>query len=390
MIFRQLFLLFTFLIYSIQLLAQTTNPIAGSVKIDGRFVGGSVQQVYLINQTKGGPEAPLASAKLDENGNFEINADIDFRDYYVLQLENNQFYNLILEPNDHITITAYAFDILGSAYVLGSENTVMMNTFISQYQRFNQIEDSLKGVLRKDPTKQVEVNEYFAPMAQSFYAYRNNYISANQYSPALIAVLTAMDQEKEWEGYKQIIDLLNMSFGDSPTVENLQKFVAQKDEQMQQQILANKAREEMFEKGKPAKEIALPNPEGEILKLSDLRGKVVLVDFWASWCGPCRKENPNVVKAYHKYNQDGFEVYSVSLDQEGRGGRKKWLAAIEKDGLVWPNHVSSLEGFSTGAARDYMVQSIPFTVLIDQEGNIIATNVRGMQLEAYLKQIFGH
>ena len=114
----------------------------------------------------------------------------------------------------------------------------------------------------------------------------------------------------------------------------------------------------------------------------------VLIDFWASWCKPCRRENPNVVKAYEKYNEDGFEVFSVSLDK--KGFKSRWIAAIEQDGLVWPYHVSTMEGFSTQAARDYAVNSIPFTVLIDAEGKVIATNLRGPRLEEELQRIFGH
>jgi thiol-disulfide isomerase/thioredoxin len=121
------------------------------------------------------------------------------------------------------------------------------------------------------------------------------------------------------------------------------------------------------------------------MKLSDLKGKVVLIDFWASWCGPCRKENPNVVKTYEKYKDAGFTVMSVSLDSD----KAKWLEAIQKDGLVWPNHVSDLGGWQSKVARLYGVGSIPQTILLDKEGKIIASNLRGPALEAELQKIFG-
>lgn len=124
-------------------------------------------------------------------------------------------------------------------------------------------------------------------------------------------------------------------------------------------------------------------PEGEPLALNDLRGKVVLVDFWASWCGPCRKENPHVLRLYDEYKDKGFEVLGVSLDR----AKDRWLQAIEKDGLKWL-HVSDLKGWKNEVAQMYRVSSIPHTMLLDADGKIIARGLRGAQLEAKLAEIF--
>ena len=131
-------------------------------------------------------------------------------------------------------------------------------------------------------------------------------------------------------------------------------------------------------------DIVLPTPEGDELKLSDLRGKVVLVDFWASWCGPCRRENPNVKKVYEKYKDQGFDILGVSLDQKNDA----WVNAIAKDGLEW-HHISDLKGWQSAAAAAYGVRSIPATFLLDADGKIIARNLRGDALEAKLKEVFG-
>lgn len=135
--------------------------------------------------------------------------------------------------------------------------------------------------------------------------------------------------------------------------------------------------------GNEAPEINLPSPSGERLALSSLRGKYVLLDFWASWCGPCRQENPNVVKTYAKYKDEGFEILGISLDKD----RAAWLKAIENDQLVW-KHVSDLQYWNSVAAQAYQVNAIPMTYLIGPDGKIVAKGLRGASLDNYLKELF--
>lgn len=136
--------------------------------------------------------------------------------------------------------------------------------------------------------------------------------------------------------------------------------------------------------GSKAPDFTQETPEGEALSLSDLRGKYVLIDFWASWCGPCRRENPNVVRLYNEYQEAGFTILGVSLDKT----RDRWLKAIETDGLTW-HHVSDLKGWRNAVAQDYEIRSIPRTILVDPEGVIIGKNLRGGSLENKLREIFG-
>ena len=136
--------------------------------------------------------------------------------------------------------------------------------------------------------------------------------------------------------------------------------------------------------GDKAIELSYNNPNEKEMSLSELRGKLVLIDFWASWCGPCRRENPNLVRAYEKYHSKGFEVFSVSLDSN----KDKWIKAIEKDGLAWENHVCDLQGWRNEASRAYGISSIPHAILIGKDGVIIRTHIRGAALETELEKLF--
>jgi peroxiredoxin len=134
--------------------------------------------------------------------------------------------------------------------------------------------------------------------------------------------------------------------------------------------------------GAVAPEISLPDANGKTINLSSLKGKYVLLDFWAAWCSPCRQENPNVVATYNKFKNKGFEIYGVSLDEN----KEKWLGAIEKDNLTWIN-VSDLGGWQSSAAKLYNVKAIPKNFLLDKQGKIIAKNLRGKDLEIKLKEL---
>jgi thiol-disulfide isomerase/thioredoxin len=141
--------------------------------------------------------------------------------------------------------------------------------------------------------------------------------------------------------------------------------------------------------GNEAPEISLKSPDGKLVNLSSLRGKLVLIDFWASWCGPCRRENPTVVQAYNGYKDkqfkggNGFTIYSVSLD----ANNDAWKKAIEADGLTWEHHVSDLQGWNNEAALRYSIMGIPANFLINDKGIIISKNLKGIDLLNALEKL---
>jgi peroxiredoxin len=196
-----------------------------------------------------------------------------------------------------------------------------------------------------------------------------------------------MDMSQELDLFKATRDALRTSM---PGSEFYTGFRDQVD-RMEQQLKAQQAQQAEMERlsnlipvGSEAPDFSQQAPDGRTIALSSLRGKVVLVDFWASWCKPCRMENPNVKKVYEKYHAKGFEILGVSLDRD----MNAWTGAIKQDGLPWL-HVSDLQFWNNAAAQQYGITSIPFTVLVDKEGKVIDKNLRGPALEAKLTELFG-
>ncbi|MBK7231332.1 MAG: TlpA family protein disulfide reductase [Saprospiraceae bacterium] len=220
----------------------------------------------------------------------------------------------------------------------------------------------------------------------------------NPLSAGLLAVQLLGFRPEFVETHKTVAKTLKEKYADSEFTKSYESLIVQ----VEQQAMAEKATGSI-QVGMPAPDIDLPSPKGKNFKLSDLKGKVVLIDFWASWCGPCRRANPHVVDIYKKYKSKGFTVYSVSLDgvdsrtkaQLGDDGQIKeftnrakdaWVGAIEKDGLEWDTHVSDLKKWECAPAQTYGVRSIPKTFLLDKDGNIAVIDPRD-NLEAEVKKL---
>jgi peroxiredoxin len=226
----------------------------------------------------------------------------------------------------------------------------------------------------------------------NYQSYIKKFINENKNSPCLLMLLGEIQNPMDFKNELMIIkNVVQEKFEKQKYLKEVVKLIEQAKQQenylFQQKNRANE--EKNLRKqlginiGAIAPEINLKSPDGKFIALSSLKGKVVLLDFWASWCRPCRAENPNVVRLYNKYKDKGFTVYSVSLDQK----KDKWLAAINQDQLTWSNHVSELTGWKSSAGNKYGVSSIPKTFLIDAKGKIIAYDLRGNDLEKKLSEI---
>lgn len=345
------------------------------VEISGNIFNTNSDSIY-VSQYFGTHYVDYLRGKLDKKGNYVLKGQVPNPDYYVLRLKN-QHINIILRENAVLRINADGNNINAFKTITGSDESVALNEFVNNMQIFNYKKDSAITALRNNPQDQQAINQYYQNQYFIFANYRQRFIAENNNSAALLPVLNTLDTEKEMSIYDAVITQLVHSFPSSPSVQNAK---ANYDQLKIQQEKMN-----FLAPGKMAPNFTQNDVNGKPLSLSDLKGKVVLIDFWASWCGPCRKENPNVVALYNKYKDAGFTVLSVSLDKD----RASWVAAIDKDQLSWPYHVSDLKHWSNEVAKMYQVSGIPFTVLVDKEGKIINTKLRGEELEQTLKTIFG-
>ena len=316
------------------------------------------------------------TVKLKSNYSFQKTVNLTEPGYYRLNFYDLQYVDFILDKSN-LEINVDGNSQGGFVEVKGSPDHALIVETQGALQTaqsgtgFKQLESDFQlAAQRKDQEAMSALQEKYMSSLRQVQDSVLTVLSKKPLSLGMINILEGnmFDKDENFEFYKSTADRIAREW---PTSRYGREFIKMVEKMAVTAI------------GQKAPEISLPDQNGDTIKLSSLQGKYVLVDFWAKWCGPCRKENPNVVKAYKKFKDSGFEILGVSLDRN----HADWVQAIREDQLTW-KHVSDLKYFNSQAAVDYNINAIPFSILVDPNGVIIAKNLRGSGLDKKLSEIF--
>ncbi len=347
-------------------LSLSCDALKGGVTIKGKISGAENLQAFIDKTIIGKVNVVLDKTEIDGTGSFKINFpkgleagiyNLRIGAKRMLMVLNGSEKQIEIDGNLE-TLDQYSFNISGS-------------------EETNQLKDLIQGLQNQQKTADQVVT--FIEQAE------------NPILGALVANMVFGQSPDYIPLQKKALTKLQSKYPNNELTAAFGEYITLKEQEY-----AAAMSQERIQIGQPAPDIALPDPSGKVRKLSDLKGKVVLLDFWASWCGPCRRENPNVVAVYEKYKNKGFTIFSVSLDGlDDRTmarledpsmastylaqGKQAWIDAIAMDKLTWPYHVSDLKKWSSAAAALYGVNSIPRAFMLDKNGVIVSTSVRGSQ-----------
>ena len=361
-------------------LAQAdTNPGQNqntTITVSGNIANAAGRQVFLqlypLALPGQNPQAQIVDTSMvGPDGSYQLTGTIDQKHVMVFGLDNQHVNYLLLDGGNYVLNADYNnfsnYDLQNAP-----ENKIMaslLSTVFANFQQINNLTQQLQMAQQaKQSAEQIRaIQEQLNQSNDQLYNYLRNFIDTTHSDVSALFAAELMDIGAEFDYIKGFSEKMNKKLPNSRYTQHI----------------AAKVRDYESFIGKPAPEIKLPNPDGDSIALSSLRGKLVLLDFWAAWCRPCRVENPNVVRLYDRYKDKGFTVYSVSLDRN----KQDWVNAISADNLKWKNHVSELKFWQGQAHQQYGVNSIPATFLINEKGEIIGKNLRGYALERRVSQL---
>ncbi|AMR33263.1 hypothetical protein A0256_18475 [Mucilaginibacter sp. PAMC 26640] len=335
-----------------------------------------IGKVYLIVADTAGT-AFIDSAVLGDSHTFEFKHNAPYANLYKVKLgKEGPIFDFVLKNGDDVKFStdasdvAHTYEVSGSdesekikefntiSTLYGNKNSKLSEEYTAKSEALGHPSDSLLKIYM--PVFQKNIADYSTEILK--------FINDNKKSLTGFYAATSLDQFKYEQQLVAYADEIKDNFKDNPAV---QTFIRQME--LVKPISV----------GHKAPEFTAKSIDDKDVKLSDYKGKYVMIDFWASWCAPCRQENPNVVKQYAAFHNKGFEILGVSLDTE----KKDWAGAIKADGLKW-THVSDLQRFEGPTERLYHIEAIPSNFLVDPSGNIVAKNITGADLETFLKKTF--
>ena len=340
--------------------------------------------IIAINAPSKNGNVLVASSTIKEDGTFAIDGNIPGLGYYIMSIGNDEKNTvpLTLNVNDNLKINTSLENFTFGINATGTPWAATMNEYLSLRYEF---EKKILEITGEEKTlSEEEFNAKLKDLRQALEDFSRNKIKNNPESPYNIILSMELFPTNGFESWDvanlSYLELMNKAFqnkyGDVPASQTIASQF--------EKINAGYQQYSAIENGTMnAPDFTLSTPEGNPIALSSLKGKVVLIDFWASWCGPCRNENPNLVKLYKKYKDKGFTILSVSLDDD----EAAWINAIKADGLIWPTHVSDLKGWESPMTGVYGFNSIPYTVIVNKEGKINGVGLRGELLEKKIKSI---